>query len=587
MAEEPVNVNEFQEMARQTLPKMSFEYYNGGAEDQHTLKENTEAFQRITFRPRILVDVSRIDMSTTILGHPISAPIMIAPTAFHKLAHPEGEVATARAAAACNTIMICKRRDLTATLVQSAERYGFKAIILTVDTPRLGRREAEIKNRMIAPQMKIFEGLLSTEVASVIFRMLEHMSAARALHQYFANSPFAGCEDNGSKLEAYAAQILDSSLSWKDIEWLRSITSLPILLKGVLTPEDAIKATEVGVDGIIVSNHGARQLDYSPATITVLEEVVVAVGGKIPVFIDGGIRRGTDIFKALALGAKAIMIGRPVLYGLAAKGEQGVRQVMEMLKNELELTMALSGCPTLKDITRSHIAAAAGIVGSVAAEYPELRATPPVAVKQQLVGVSLYLVASAVVAVASAAATVSAAAEPDLESGQALKGQRSPGALAFIDKVSPWLKSFSGLRPLLAVASDIRAYVSSWSKLRKSDGNRSSFCSDGLNKKILHNKWPNIKEELEKGPCVWTVGSIFFPQMAKKLSPKKYEKRKIMGRGSWRDASLPFTDRLLALRNMSRPRSVTLFRDGRPHTYQPVIPSFCLCFFSQASSGAS
>ncbi|KAH7846176.1 hypothetical protein Vadar_010801 [Vaccinium darrowii] len=382
MAEEPVNVNEFQELARQTLPKMSFEFYNGGAEDQHTLKENTEAFQRITFRPRILVDVSRIDMSTTILGHPISAPIMIAPTSFHKLAHPEGEVATARAAAACKTIMICKRRDLTATLVQSAERYGFKAIILTVDTPRLGRREAEIKNRMIAPQMKIFEGLLSSEVAS----------------------------DNGSKLEAYATQILDSSLSWKDIEWLRSITSLPILLKGVLTPEDAIKATEVGVDGIIVSNHGARQLDYSPATITVLEEVVVAVGGKIPVFIDGGIRRGTDIFKALALGAKAVMIGRPVLYGLAAKGEQGVRQVMEMLKNELELTMALSGCPTLKDITRSHLAAA-GIVGSVAAEYPKLRATPPAAVKQQLVGVSLLLVASAVVAVASAAAIVSPAAE--------------------------------------------------------------------------------------------------------------------------------------------------------------------------------
>ncbi|KAH7845240.1 hypothetical protein Vadar_034675 [Vaccinium darrowii] len=340
MAEESVNVNEFQELARQTLPKMSFEFYNGGAEDQHTLKENTEAFQE-----------SR-------------------------------EVATARAAAACKTIMICKRRDLTATLVQSAERYGFKAIILTVDTPRLGRREAEIKNRMIAPQMKFFEGLLSSEVAS----------------------------DNGSKLEAYATQILDSSLSWKDIEWLRSITSLPILLKGVLTPEDAIKATEVGVDGIIVSNHGARQLDYSPATITVLEEVVIAVGGKIPVFIDGGIRRGTDIFKALALGAKAVMIGRPVLYGLAAKGEQGVRQVMEMLKNELELTMALSRCPTLKDITRNHLAAA-GIVGSVAAEYPELRATPPAAVKQQLVGVSLFLVASAVVAVASAAAIVSPAAE--------------------------------------------------------------------------------------------------------------------------------------------------------------------------------
>ncbi|CAL5439410.1 unnamed protein product [Camellia sinensis] len=339
MASEPVNVNEFQELARRALPKMYFDFYNGGAEDQHTLRENMEAFRRITFRPRVLVDVSRIDMSTTILGYPTSAPIMIAPTGLHKLAHPEGEVATARAAAACNTIMamsfsadctveeVYKRRDVTAVLVQRAERNGFKAIMLTVDTPRLGRREADIKNKMIAPQPKNLEGLLSTEAVS----------------------------DNGSKLAAFAAETLDPSLCWKDIDWLRSVTSLPILVKGVLTAEDAIKAMEIGVAGIVVSNHGARQLDYSPATITVLEEVVRAVGGKIPVLIDGGVRRGTDIFKALALGAQAVMIGRPVLYGLAAKGEYGVRSVIEMLKDELELTMALSGCPTVKDITRSHV----------------------------------------------------------------------------------------------------------------------------------------------------------------------------------------------------------------------------------------
>ncbi|XP_028073097.1 peroxisomal (S)-2-hydroxy-acid oxidase GLO4-like isoform X3 [Camellia sinensis] len=327
MASEPVNVNEFQELARRALLKMYFDFYNGGAEDQHTLRENMEAFRRITFQPRVLVDVSRIDMSTTILGYPTSAPIMIAPTGLHKLAHPEGEVATARAAAACNTIMVYKRRDVTAVLVQRAERNGFKAIMLTVDTPRLGRREADIKNKMIAPQPKNLEGLLSTEAVS----------------------------DNGSKLAAFAAETLDPSLCWKDIDWLRSVTSLPILVKGVLTAEDAIKAMEIGVAGIVVSNHGARQLDYSPATITVLEEVVRAVGGKIPVLIDGGVRRGTDIFKALALGAQAVMIGRPVLYGLAAKGEYGVRSVIEMLKDELELTMALSGCPTVKDITRSHV----------------------------------------------------------------------------------------------------------------------------------------------------------------------------------------------------------------------------------------
>ncbi|KAH7866508.1 hypothetical protein Vadar_021293 [Vaccinium darrowii] len=243
-----------------------------------------------------------------------------------------GEVATARAAAACNTIMVYKRRDLTTMLVQRAERYGFKAMILTVDSPRLGRREADIKNRMIAPQLKNFEGLLSTRVAS----------------------------DKGSNLEAYAAETLDPSVCWKDIEWLRSITSLPIIIKGVLTAEDAIKAMEAGVAEIVVSNHGARQLDYSPATITVLEEVVRAVLGKIPVLIDGGVRRGTDIFKALALGAQAVLVNsdywkaNPLWIG-SKEGEYGVRQVIEMLKDELELTMALSGCPTLKDITRSHV----------------------------------------------------------------------------------------------------------------------------------------------------------------------------------------------------------------------------------------
>ncbi|XP_028122895.1 peroxisomal (S)-2-hydroxy-acid oxidase GLO4-like isoform X3 [Camellia sinensis] len=353
MASEPVNVNEFQELARRAVPKMYFDFYNGGAEDQHTLRENMEAFRRITFRPRVLIDVRRIDMSTTILGYPTSAPIMSAPTGMHRLAHPEGEVATARAAAACNTIMamsfsanctveevasscnairffqtyVYKRRHVTAVLVQRAERNGFKAIMLTVDTPRIGRREADIKNKMIAPQLKNLEGLLSIEAVS----------------------------DNGSKLAAFAAETHDPSRCWKDIDWLRSVTSLPILVKGVLTAEDAIKAMEVGVAGIVVSNHGARQLDYSPATITVLEEVVRAVGGKIPVLCDGGVRRGTDIFKALALGAQAVMIGRPVLYGLAAKGEYGVRRVIEMLKDELELTMALSGCPTVKDVTRSHV----------------------------------------------------------------------------------------------------------------------------------------------------------------------------------------------------------------------------------------
>ncbi|KAK9697332.1 hypothetical protein RND81_08G030600 [Saponaria officinalis] len=304
-------------------------------------------------RPRILIDVSRIDLSTSILGHNISAPIMIAPTAYHKLAHHEGEIATAKAAAACKTIMVLsfssttsleevssccdavrffqlyvfRDRKLSAWLIQRAERSGYKAIVVTVDTPRLGRREADIKNKLIGPQMKNLEGFMPTEVVS----------------------------DKGSGLEAFANSAFDPSLSWKDIDWLRSVTKLPILIKGILTHEDATKAVEVGVDGIIVSNHGARQLDYAPATISALEEVVHAVGGKIPVLFDGGVRRGTDIFKALALGAQAVLVGRPIIFGLAANGENGAKSVLGMLKNELELTMTLAGCSSIKDISRNHV----------------------------------------------------------------------------------------------------------------------------------------------------------------------------------------------------------------------------------------
>ncbi|XP_070053950.1 peroxisomal (S)-2-hydroxyacid oxidase GLO4-like isoform X3 [Nicotiana tomentosiformis] len=341
MAGEPVNINEFEELARQALPKMYYDFFAGGAEDQYTLKENTEAFRRIT-----------IDMSTVILGNKTSAPIIVAPTSSHQLAHFEGEVATARGAAACNVIMglaftstctveevasscnavrflqtFAFKRDIIELVVRKAESSGFRAIILTADTPRLGKKEADIKNKMIAPRLGNFEGLISTEVVS----------------------------DKSSTVEAYAAETLDPSFCWKDIAWLKSVTKLPILIKGILTSEDAIKAIEAGVAGIIVSNHGARQLDYTPATISVLEEVVNAVQGKVPVLLDGGIRRGTDIFKALALGAKAVLIGRPVIYGLAAKGESGVKQVIEMLKNELEQTMALAGCCNVNDITRSHV----------------------------------------------------------------------------------------------------------------------------------------------------------------------------------------------------------------------------------------
>ncbi|XBI53702.1 hypothetical protein VPH35_035884 [Triticum aestivum] len=350
----PVNIREYQELAKKALPKMHYDYINGGAEDEHTLRDNIAAYGRILLRPRVLVDVSNIDMSTNLLGYDMPSPIIVAPTGSHKLANPEGEVATARAAASCNTLMVLsfsasckieevasscnairfyqlyvfKNRDISATLVRRAESHGFKAIVLTVDTPMLGRREADIRNKMVAPANANLEGLMP----------IDDLDTA-----------------DGSKLEKYARDTLDPSLSWKDVEWLKSITSLPILLKGIVTAEDARKAVEAGAAGIIVSNHGARQLDYAPATISALEEVVKAVAGAVPVLVDGGVRRGTDVLKALALGARAVMVGRPVLYGLAARGQAGAKHVIEMLNRELELAMALCGCRSVAEITRDRV----------------------------------------------------------------------------------------------------------------------------------------------------------------------------------------------------------------------------------------
>ncbi|VVB12610.1 unnamed protein product [Arabis nemorensis] len=353
---EITNVMEYEKIAKEKLPKMVYDYYASGAEDQWTLQENRNAFSRILFRPRILIDVTEIDVSTRVLGFEISMPIMVAPTAMQKMAHPDGELATARATSAAGTIMtlsswatcsveevdstgpgirffqlyVLKDRNVVRQLVKRAEAAGFKAIALTVDTPRLGRRESDIKNRFALPRgltLKNFEGLDLGKIDKT--------------------------DDSG--LASYVANQIDQSLNWKDIKWLQSITSLPILVKGVITAEDARIAVEYGAAGIIVSNHGARQLDYVPATIMALEEVVKAVEGQIPVFLDGGVRRGTDVFKALALGASGVFVGRPTLFSLSADGEAGVRKMLQMLRDEFELTMALSGCRSLREITRNHI----------------------------------------------------------------------------------------------------------------------------------------------------------------------------------------------------------------------------------------
>jgi 4-hydroxymandelate oxidase len=353
----PVNLEEFEKVAREQLAREAYDYYAGGANDEITLRANRDAYADIPLHYPVLRDVSSRDTSVEVLGERIAFPVMVAPTAFHRMACAEGECATARAAARAGTIMVIstlsttaieevaaaaegpkwfqlyiyKDRGATADLIRRAEASGCRALVLTVDAQVWGRREADVRNNFRLP-----DGLTVANLA-------EH-----------AKETFpAGI--SGSGLAAYVAQMLDPSLSWRDLAWLREQTKLPVLVKGIVRADDARLALEHGVDGVIVSNHGGRQLDTAPATITALPRVVEAVAGQIPVLIDGGVRRGTDVVKALALGAQAVLIGRPILWGLAADGEEGAYRVLEMLKAEFDLAMALCGARTVGEIDRSLV----------------------------------------------------------------------------------------------------------------------------------------------------------------------------------------------------------------------------------------
>jgi 4-hydroxymandelate oxidase len=323
------------------------------------LRRNREAYEQIALHYRVLVDVSRRDASTTVLGQPISMPVLVAPTAFHRLAHEDAELASVRGAGDAGTVFILstlsntrveevvaaasgpvwfqlyvyRDRAVTEALVRRVEAAGVKAIVLTVDAPLLGRRERDVQNRFVLPT-----GLTLANVSAG----LEKLPAVA---------------DSG--LAAYFASLLDPSLAWKDLAWLRGVTKLPIVLKGVVRPDDARRALDAGVTAIVVSNHGGRQLDTSPATIEVLASIADALRGEgdVELYVDGGVRRGTDVIKALALGARAVLVGRPVLWGLAAAGREGVAAALEVLRRELDLGLALCGCPTLSAVTRDLVVA--------------------------------------------------------------------------------------------------------------------------------------------------------------------------------------------------------------------------------------
>ncbi|MBH8563031.1 alpha-hydroxy-acid oxidizing protein [Nostoc sp. CENA67] len=357
---QPINLFEYEQLAKAHLSQMAYDYYSSGAWDEVTLQDNRAAFERIKLRPRMLVDVSDRNLSTSILGQSLQMPLLIAPMAFQCLAHPEGEVATALAAASAGVglvlstmatksmeevaavsnqqnalqwfqLYIHKDQGLTRALVERADAAGYKALCLTVDAPILGQRERDRRNEFALPP-----GLHPANLATISGLDIYHQKGESGLFTYFAEQ-------------------LNPAVTWRDLEWLQSLSSLPLVIKGILRADDAVRAVECGAKAIIVSNHGGRQLDGAIASLDALAEIVAAVDGKAEVLVDGGIRRGTDILKALALGAKAVLIGRPVLWGLAVSGQAGVSHVISLLQQELSVAMALSGCNQLQDIDSSLV----------------------------------------------------------------------------------------------------------------------------------------------------------------------------------------------------------------------------------------
>jgi 4-hydroxymandelate oxidase len=340
---------ELETLAEGHMSPMARAYVCGGAADELTLRANCEDWQRMRLKPKALIDVSQIDVKTEVLKQPLNLPIMLAPAAFHRLCHPQAELATVEGANRAGVVMILSSystesvedvarvaqnpiwfqlyfqtdRGLTQQMVERATAAGCKAICVTVDTPVLGARHRESRTQFTLPA--------NFKLPNLNLGPVSHRPVQWGIY----------------------SELLNAALTWKDIEWLRSISKIPVLLKGVLNTDDAARAVEAGVAAVIVSNHGARNLDTVPSTAAALPRIVEKVQGKLPLLVDGGIRRGTDVLKALALGAQAVLIGRPYLYGLAVAGAEGIARVVEILRTELMMAMALTGRTTIAQIDRS------------------------------------------------------------------------------------------------------------------------------------------------------------------------------------------------------------------------------------------
>ena len=349
--EPPANLAEYERLAAETLPPGPYGFFAGGAGDEITLADNLAAWRRWQIRPRVLVDVASRDPGTVLLGRARPHPVLVAPTAFHRLAHPDGELATGRAARDTGTVMclstfstvgaaelaeavpggtrwfqlyVFRDRGVTRAMVEAAAAAGCEALVVTVDLPVLGRRERDLRSGFVIEEPTAVPGLTAGGVTRPL--PLTEM-----------------------------ALLIDPTLTWADLAWLVEMSPLPVLVKGVLTAEDAALAVAHGAAGVIVSNHGGRQLDGVPASADALPEVVERVGEAADVLVDGGVRRGTDVLKALALGARAVLVGRPVLWGLAVAGETGVRHVLELLLAELDNALALAGAPRASVLDRAWL----------------------------------------------------------------------------------------------------------------------------------------------------------------------------------------------------------------------------------------
>jgi 4-hydroxymandelate oxidase len=334
--------------ARQRLSRAHFDFFAGAAGDEQTLSENALAWRRLWLRPRTMVDVARVDTTAVVLGERLALPVLLAPMSTQRLLHPDGEVACARAAGAAGSVYCLatratadlaevaaaasgplwfqlyleRGRPVAESVLARAAEHGYSAVVLTVDRPVGGRRERELRHG----DLPLPEGVvLASHLGS------ESAPAAQALGEW------------------------ELSLTWSDVAWANEVSTLPVIVKGILTAADAIAAVQAGAEAIIVSNHGGRQLDGCLPTAVALREVATAVAGRVPVLVDGGIRNGGDVVRALALGATAVLVGRPYAWGLAAAGESGVRRVLDAFNADVRRTLALCGCPTLADVTADHI----------------------------------------------------------------------------------------------------------------------------------------------------------------------------------------------------------------------------------------